>query len=146
MTRPCRRRLIMIAALMLLLVAWYAAAQPVPPPDVDVGKPATWFLSAAGWGFIVFVFINFLKANILKGLHGIATLLVAAGINVGGALLAAAGVLRVFGATLDASLGEAVGFGVTAFVLSVGYYDTAVIVSTKVAQRVNRVVATGGKA
>jgi len=115
----------LLVALALALLAWVgvALAQALPP-DVDPGKPATWFITAAGWGGMVILIVNFLKANVFKGLHGAGTIIVSALLSVGGALLAGTGALAFLGVSLEGTLPELLSFGVTAFMASSGGWDT----------------------
>lgn len=134
MRTPTKRRLIMTAALILLLAAWYAVAQQPPPDGVDLAQPATWFLTAAGWGFVVRFAVAFLKANFLKDLHGNGTLLVGAALSILGAVIASTGILGFLSIHFDATVGQAISFGVTAFLTAAGSYDTQAQAQAKAQQ------------
>lgn len=119
-----RRRKFLLAALALALVG-YALAQGLPPDGLDPGKPATYFLSAAGWGFMVMLAVNFLKANLWRDLQGNQTILVSAALAIGGSLLAGTGMFSFAGINLEGTLPELLSFGIAAFVSSAGAWDSA---------------------
>lgn len=135
-----RRRLIMVVAIVLLAGVWYALAQQ-PPDGVDLGRPATWFVSAAAWGFVTRFAVAFLKANVLKGLTGMSTVLLGAGISIVGAVIASTGILSFLDLNLDATFGQAITFGVTAFLTAAGSYDTQAQTQAKALE----IRAAGGK-
>lgn len=111
---------------VLLLVFFFTwGLSQIVPPGVDPGKPATWFLTATGWGFMVMLILNFLKANVVKNLEGNATIFLSAVIALGGALLAGTGLFSWMGVNLEGNLAELLTFGVTAFISSSGGWDTA---------------------
>lgn len=116
--RRINRTLLM--TLVLSLVA-LALAQ-----DADPSKPSTWFLTAAGWGGIVIAIVAFIKANVLKNLHGFGTILVSFLVAVGGAFLASTGALSILGINLTGTTSEVFGFGLTAFIVASGGRDGTV--------------------
>lgn len=118
------RTKLLLYALALASLAWVgiALAQSLPP-GVDPLVPATWFLSAAGYGALVLLAVNFLKANVLN-VTGWGTIALSAGLSFGGPLLASTGVLSAFGVALDGSLPELISFGLTAFIASSGAWDS----------------------
>lgn len=119
-----RRRKFLLAALLLALIG-LAFAQGLPPDGLDPGKPATWFATAVGWGFMVMLAVNLLKANWWPTLHGNQTILVSAALAVGGSLLAGTGIFSFMGVNLEGTLPELLAFGVSAFIASSGGWDTA---------------------
>ncbi len=120
--------------LLITLFVLAAVAVAQPPDGVDLGQPATWFLTAAGWGFVVRFAVAFLKANVLTGLHGNRTLLLGAALSIAGAVLASTGALNFLGIEFEADFGAAVSFGVTAFLTAAGSYDTQAQVTAKAEQ------------
>lgn len=111
-----------LLALAVLSAIGITLAQALPP-GLDPGQPATWFLTAAGWGFMVMFAVNFLKANVLH-VTGWGTIGVAAALAFGGPLLASTGLLAGAGITLSGSLPELLAYGLTAFTTSAGSWDS----------------------
>lgn len=126
------QRLFLVAFLLIFVVA-IAFAQAILPPDVDPGKPSTWFLTAAGWGGLVLLTVNFLKVNILH-LKGFTTVVFAFILAVGGAFLAGTGLLSPFGISLEGTMPELLTFGITAFVSSAGSWDTGKVLLQKASE------------
>ncbi len=120
MRRPALLALVLIAVAALS----YALAQQLPP-GVDPGKPATWFLTAAGWGGMVVLILEFVKANVMP-LKGFSAVLASFVLSVGGSLVASTGVLSVLGIHLMMTTGEAFTWGITAFFASSGGWDFSV--------------------
>lgn len=110
--------LTLLVALLSLMVAYAQNDQ------LDPGNPATWFLTAGGWGVMTMLIINFLKANVMRSLRGFGTIVVSFVTAVGGAFLANTGLLAPLGINLPGSIGEVFVFGLTAFMASSGGWDT----------------------
>lgn len=114
--------LLLALALAVLALIGLVYAQGLPP-DVDPLVPATWFLHAAGWGGLVLLAVNFLKANVLN-VTGWGTVALSAALAFGGPLIASTGVLTAFGVDLDGTLPEVLAFGLAAFTTSSGAWDS----------------------
>lgn len=117
-------RKLYLALILVLLFAW-AIAQVVPPPDLDPSNPRTWFLSAAGWGFMTMFILNLVKTNWWPDLRGSKTILVSAAIAIGGSLLAGTGLFAFANINLEGNIAELLTFGIAAFIASSGGWDTA---------------------
>lgn len=85
--------------------------------------PNEWFLSAAAWSAVIVGLTSFTRANLLKNLRGAAAVALPFGIGIAGALIASTGALAMVGINLDATIYEAVVFGIIAAGMAVGWYD-----------------------
>ena len=78
---------------------------------------ASWFTSTAALAAVIVAVVAFLKRNVLKNLHDLATVLVSLGLG------AIAGVGGHFLGHLDGGLPQALAFGVAAGFLASGGWD-----------------------
>lgn len=126
-----RERWLVAASVTLLAVIGVALAQ---SGGVDPGNPATWFLTAAGWGGMVLLIVSFLKVRFAT-ITGLRTVLVSFLVAVGGSFLASTGWFSFVGVNLEGSAGEVLVFGLTAFAAASGGWDAGVSMSAAVSKR-----------
>lgn len=124
--REAWRWLLLAPAVFLITLGAVAKAQ-----GLSIPAPATWFLSTAAWGVITSQLVSTIRANLLPDLKGIGAIALVFGVSVGGALIASTGVLSMAGINLDASLTEALIFGIIAGGIAMGWWDGVTAIAAK---------------
>lgn len=124
--REAWRWLLLAPAVFLITVGAAAKAQ-----GLSIPAPATWFLSTAAWGVITSQLVSTIRANLLPNLKGIGAIALVFGVSVGGALIASTGVLSMAGINLDATLTEALIFGIIAGGIAMGWWDGVTAIAAK---------------